>query len=84
MKRSGQKPKTKGHRDSRVTLHMAASLDGFIARKDGRVDWLERPSSDGGQGLQKRPGGALSRGAPIRKAARLRQRGHVAEWHGSV
>ncbi len=27
--------------DSRVTLHMAASLDGFIARKDGRVDWLE-------------------------------------------
>lgn len=30
-------PKT----DSRVTIHMAASLDGFIARKDGRVDWLE-------------------------------------------
>jgi dihydrofolate reductase len=27
--------------DSRVTVHMAASLDGFIARKDGRVDWLE-------------------------------------------
>lgn len=26
---------------SRVTLHMVASLDGFIARKDGRVDWLE-------------------------------------------
>src|SRR5689334_7057001 len=24
-----------------VTIHMAASLDGFIARKDGRVDWLE-------------------------------------------
>ena len=29
------------HADSRVTIHMAASLDGFIARKDGRVDWLE-------------------------------------------
>ena len=29
--------------DSRVTIHMAASLDGFIARKDGRVDWLETP-----------------------------------------
>src|SRR5262245_26671148 len=28
-------------RDSRVTIHMAASLDGFIARKDGRVDWME-------------------------------------------
>src|SRR5581483_4721170 len=27
--------------DARVTLHMAASLDGFIARRDGSVDWLE-------------------------------------------
>ncbi len=27
--------------DSCVTVHMAASLDGFIARRDGRVDWLE-------------------------------------------
>jgi dihydrofolate reductase len=27
--------------DSRVTIYMAASLDGFVARKDGRVDWLE-------------------------------------------
>ena len=26
---------------SRVTVHMVASLDGFIARKDGAVDWLE-------------------------------------------
>jgi dihydrofolate reductase len=26
---------------SRVTIHMVASLDGFIARKDGRTDWLE-------------------------------------------
>lgn len=24
-----------------VTLHMAASLDGYVARADGRVDWLE-------------------------------------------
>jgi dihydrofolate reductase len=35
--------------DSRVTIHMAASLDGFIARKDGRVDWLETSDEfDGG------------------------------------
>jgi dihydrofolate reductase len=34
--------------DSRVTIHMAASLDGFIARRDGRVDWLE--TSDDFQG----------------------------------
>jgi dihydrofolate reductase len=26
---------------STVTIHMAASLDGFIARRDGSVDWLE-------------------------------------------
>ncbi len=25
---------------SQVTVHMAASLDGFIARKDGSVDWM--------------------------------------------
>lgn len=24
-----------------VTVHMAASLDGFIARRDGRVEWME-------------------------------------------
>ena len=29
------------HTKSRVTIHMVASLDGFIARKDGSVDWLE-------------------------------------------
>lgn len=26
---------------SRVTIHMAASLDGFVARRDGSVDWME-------------------------------------------
>jgi dihydrofolate reductase len=26
---------------SRVTIHMVASLDGFVARKDGGVDWME-------------------------------------------
>jgi dihydrofolate reductase len=31
--------------NSCVTIHMAASLDGFVARKDGRVDWME--TSDG-------------------------------------
>ena len=36
--------------DSRVTIHMAASLDGFIARKDGSVDWLETSDHfDGGE-----------------------------------
>jgi dihydrofolate reductase len=27
--------------EPRVTIHMAASLDGFIAREDGSADWLE-------------------------------------------
>lgn len=29
------------HARSRVTIHMGMSLDGFVARKDGRVDWME-------------------------------------------
>ena len=37
----GPKNGNVAHPDSRVTIHMAASLDGFIARRDGRVDWLE-------------------------------------------
>src|SRR5215468_1993577 len=38
--------------DSRVTIHMVASLDGFIARKDGSVDWLETADKfDGGETL---------------------------------
>lgn len=27
--------------DSCITIHMAASLDGYVARRDGSVDWLE-------------------------------------------
>ena len=34
--------------DSHVTIHMVASLDGFIARKDGSVDWLETSDEFGG------------------------------------
>jgi dihydrofolate reductase len=30
---------------SRVTIHMVASLDGFVARRDGAVDWLETSDS---------------------------------------
>src|SRR6516162_10064090 len=33
--------RTMENTNSSVTIHMAASLDGFIARKDGSVDWLE-------------------------------------------
>lgn len=38
--------------DSVVTIHMAASLDGFIARSDGRTDWMEVSDSyEGGESL---------------------------------
>jgi dihydrofolate reductase len=38
--------------NSRVTIHMVASLDGFIARRDGRVDWLETADTfEGGETL---------------------------------
>ena len=30
---------------SRVTLHVVSSLDGFIARKDNSVSWLEANGS---------------------------------------
>lgn len=30
-----------GRSESCITIHMVASLDGFIARRDGRVDWLD-------------------------------------------
>lgn len=41
MRRIRRRGQTMTNMDSRVTIHMVASLDGFIARKDGRVDWLE-------------------------------------------
>ncbi len=35
-----------------VTIHMAASLDGFVARRDGRVDWMATSDRfDGGETL---------------------------------
>ena len=41
-----------GDTTSRVTIHMVASLDGFIARRDGRVDWLETSDTfEGGETL---------------------------------
>jgi dihydrofolate reductase len=40
---------------SRVTIHMAMSLDGFIARKDGSVDWMET-SDEFAEGEAREPG----------------------------
>ena len=44
-----------GRADSCVTIHMVASLDGFIAREDGRVDWLDTSDEfEGGATLDER------------------------------
>lgn len=35
----------------KIIVHIATSADGFIARKDGSVDWLDRPTPKGNYGL---------------------------------
>ncbi|HYW72738.1 MAG TPA: dihydrofolate reductase family protein [Pyrinomonadaceae bacterium] len=37
----------------KIIVHLATSADGFIARKDGAVDWLDRPSPKGDYGMGK-------------------------------
>ena len=43
MARSGRKRK--------IIVYIATSADGFIARPDGSVDWLERPRPKGNYGM---------------------------------
>jgi dihydrofolate reductase len=35
----------------KIIVHIATSADGFIARPDGSVDWLDRPSPKGNYGM---------------------------------
>ncbi len=35
----------------KIIVHIATSADGFIARRDGSVDWLDRPSPNGNYGM---------------------------------
>ena len=37
----------------KIIVYIAASADGFIARKDGAVDWLDRPRTAGDYGMGK-------------------------------
>lgn len=50
-----------GEKKSTITLHMVSSLDGFIARHDNSVSWLESPDD------------AYERGVPEESAAELIQ-----------
>lgn len=38
-------------RKRKIIVYIATSADGFIARRDGSVDWLERPSPKGNYGM---------------------------------
>lgn len=38
-------------RERRIIVYIATSADGFIARKDGGVDWLNRPRTAGDYGM---------------------------------
>jgi dihydrofolate reductase len=38
-------------RKRKIIVEMATSADGFIARPDGAVDWLDRPTPKGGYGM---------------------------------
>ena len=37
----------------KIIVYIATSANGFIARKDGAVDWLDRPSTAGDYGMAK-------------------------------
>ena len=54
---------------------MAASLDGFITRKDGRVDWLET--------LDEFAAGDRIRRGEMTCSVRLWQRAHGCFWWSS-
>ena len=45
-----KKPKTKT-KSRRIIVYIATSADGFIARPDGGVDWLDRPHPKGNYGM---------------------------------
>jgi dihydrofolate reductase len=38
-------------RKRKIIVYIAASADGFIARRDGSVDWLDRPRPKGNYGM---------------------------------
>ena len=37
--------------ERKIIVYIATSADGYIARKDGGIDWLDRPQPKGAYGL---------------------------------
>ena len=58
-------------RKRKIIVYIATSADGFIARADGSVDWLERP----------RPKGNYGMGAFYHSSTRFCGAGRHATWH---
>ena len=53
-KRHSQAAKSDGRRlasQRKIIVYIATSADGYIARPDGNVDWLNRPMPKGGYGM---------------------------------
>src|SRR2546423_15279239 len=48
--RKGAKAERTGKK-RKIIVYIATSADGFIARKDGAVDWLDRPRPKGNYGM---------------------------------
>lgn len=38
-------------RERKIIVYISTSADGFIARRDGSVEWLERPRPKGNYGM---------------------------------
>jgi hypothetical protein len=60
-------------RKRKIIVNIAASADGFTARRDGSVDWLDRP----------RPKGNYGMGAFYRSIDTILWAGKRAIWHST-
>lgn len=45
------KPAKKNKKQRKIIVEIATSADGYIARRNGDVDWLDRPSPKGNYGM---------------------------------
>jgi len=53
MAKRAAKKSSRAVRERKIIVHIAVSADGFIARPDGSVDWLDRPIPKGFYGMGK-------------------------------
>jgi len=51
MAKRAAKKSSRAVRSRKIIVHIAVSADGFIARPDGGIDWLDRPQPKGFYGI---------------------------------